>query len=169
VFIGDAGDTEASRASRRRGVEWTNHWQLARWLLLDLNLSASKARFTGDDPAGNFIPGSIDKVASLGLTVPNWNGWFGALQWRYFGPRPLVEDNSQRSAATALAYLRIGRQIDPTLRLTLDVYNLFDRKASDIDYFYASRLAGEPAEGVADRHFHPVEPRTLRLTLQARF
>jgi outer membrane receptor protein involved in Fe transport len=169
LFIGDAGETEASRASRRQGIEWSSHWFVTRWLLLDLDLAASKARFAGDDPAGNYVPGSIGSMASLGLTVPDWQGWFGALQWRYFGPRPLVEDNSQRSASTMLAYLRVGRQIDPTLRLTLDVFNLFDRKASDIDYFYASRLAGEPAGGVADRHFHPVEPRTLRLTLQAKF
>jgi hypothetical protein len=43
--------------------------------------------------------------------------------------------------------------------------NLFDRKVDDITYFYTSRLQGEPAEGVADKHFHPVEPRTLRLSL----
>ena len=169
VFIGDAGDTEASRASRRHGVEWSNNWTLQRWLLLDLNLAASKARFTEDDPAGNYIPGSIDKMASLGLTVTDWQGWFGALQWRYFGPRPLIEDNSQRSSSTSLAYLRVGRQLDPNVRLSLDVFNLFNRKASDIDYYYSSRLAGEPAEGVADRHFHPVEPRTLRATLQVKF
>jgi len=169
VFIGDAGDTEASRPSRRRGVEWTNQWVFNRWLLMDLNLSASKARFAGDDPAGNFIPGSIDKVASLGLALTDWDGWSGALQWRYFGPRPLVEDNSQRSQSTALTYLRVGRQLDRNLRLNLDVYNLFNRKASDIDYYYASRLKGEPAAGVDGIHFHPVEPRTLRATLQMNF
>ena len=68
-----------------------------------------------------------------------------------------------------LAYLRVGRQLDPDVRLSLDVFNLFNHKASDIDYYYSSRLAGEPAEGVADRHFHPVEPRTLRATLQVKF
>ena len=169
VFSGDAGDTEPSRPSRRQGVEWTNSWILTRWLLLDLNLSSSKARFIEDDPVGNYIPGSIDKVASMGLTLSDWHGWFGALQWRYFGPRPLIEDNSQRSAATSLAYLRVGRQLDERVRLSLDVFNLFDRRASDIDYFYTSRLRGEPAEGVGDMHFHPVEPRTLRLALQVRF
>src|SRR6185369_2044307 len=43
VFAGDAGDTEASRASKRSGVEWTNYWRLLPWLLFDLNLAASKA------------------------------------------------------------------------------------------------------------------------------
>ena len=169
VFSGDAGDTEPSRASSRYGIEWSNHWVLSRWLLLDLDLAASHARFTQDDPVGNYIPGSIGRVAAFGVTVPNYEGWFGSLQWRYFGPRPLIEDNSQRSSSTTLANLRIGKQIDPTFRVGLDVFNLFNRKASDIDYYYASRLAGEPAGGINDIHFHPVEPRAMRLTLTARF
>lgn len=51
----------------------------------------------------------------------------------------------------------------------MDVFNVFDTKASDIDYFYASRLAGEPAEGVNDIHTHPVEPRAVRASVTARF
>ena len=169
VFSGDAGDTEPSRASLRQGVEWSNHWVLSRWLFLDLDLAASRARFTQDDPVGTYIPGSIDHVASFGLTVPNYKGWFGGVQMRYFGPRPLIEDNSQRSSSTTLAYLRVGRQLDPSTRLSVDVFNLFNRKASDIDYYYTSRLAGEPAAGVNDIHFHPVEPRTVRATLLVKF
>lgn len=38
-----------------------------------------------------------------------------------------------------------------------------------IDYDYASRLPGEAADGVNDRHFHPVEPRSARLTLSYAF
>jgi len=169
VFSGDAGDTEASRPSERRGIEWNNHWVVIPWLLLDLDLSLSKARFTQDDPVGNYIPGSIERVASFGMTVPNYQDWFGAFQWRYFGPRPLIEDNSVRSQSTILAYLRVGKYIEPKLSLHLDVFNLFNRKGSDIDYYYASRLAGEPPEGVNDVHFHPMEPRTFRLTLVAKF
>jgi outer membrane receptor protein involved in Fe transport len=169
VFVGDAGDTEPSRASMRHGIEWNNHYIATRWLLLDADLALSRARFTGFDPAGDFIPGSIDKVASLGATVANLGPWFGQLQVRYFGPRPLIEDNSQRSKATTLAKLRLGYQVAPGVRVALDVFNLLDRKASDIDYYYASRLKGEPLAGVNDIHFHPVEPRSVRLTLSAGF
>ena len=94
---------------------------------------------------------------------------FGQFQLRYFGPRPLVEDDSQRSKATALASLRVGYRIAPDVRVAVDVFNLFDRKASDIDYYYASRLKGEPGGGVNDIHFHPVEPRSVRVTLTAGF
>jgi hypothetical protein len=45
------------------------------------------------------------------------------------------------------------------------VLNLFDSDDRDIEYFYASRLAGEPLEGVEDRHFHRFEPRQVRVTL----
>ena len=118
---------------------------------------------------GDHIPGSIQTVVSLGATVMELAPWFGQFQLRYFGPRPLIEDNSLHSKATTLAYLRVGYKIDKNLKVALDVFNLFDRKGSDIDHYYASRLKGEPAEDVNDTHFHPVEPRSLRLSLTASF
>jgi hypothetical protein len=42
-------------------------------------------------------------------------------------------------------------------------------KVSDIDYFFVSRLPGEPLAGVDDLHFHPAVPRTLRVTLAVGF
>jgi outer membrane receptor protein involved in Fe transport len=138
-------------------------------VLLDADLAWSRSRYTQHDPAGPYIPGSIVTVASLGATLQDWGPWFGQFQFRYFGPRPLVEDDSQRSKATSLASLRVGYRLSPRTRLALDVFNLFDRKASDIDYYYASRLNGEPAAGVDDIHFHPVEPRSVRLTLNSTF
>jgi hypothetical protein len=171
VFSGDAGDTEASRPSRRRGIEINNHYIARPWLLFDGDIAISRARFTTDDPTtpGRFVPGSVNTVVSLGATVLDRGPWFGHFQLRYFGPRPLIEDDSERSKATTLAYLRVGYKLTPNTRLALDVFNLFDRKASDIDYFYASRLRGEPAAGVDDIHFHPVEPRRFRLTLTSTF
>jgi outer membrane receptor protein involved in Fe transport len=169
VFVGDAGETEPSRASRRKGIEWNNHYIAAPWLLFDLDLAVSRARYSDADPAGNRIPGAIDKVASFGVTVSDIGRWYGAFEVRYFGPRPLIEDNSVRSASTALAYARLGYKINARTRLSLDLFNLFDKRASDIDYYYRSRLAGEPADGVGDIHFHPVEPRSARLTLTYNF
>ena len=169
VFSGDAGNTEITRASRRQGIEVNNHYIAAPWLLFDLDLSLSRARYTQDDPAGNFIPGSIEKVASFGVSVIDRGPWFGHFQIRYFGPRPLIEDNSVRSQSTTLASARVGYRLTRNVQVAADVFNLFDRKASDIDYYYTSRLAGEPAGGVDDVHFHPVEPRTVRVTLTARF
>ena len=167
VFSGDAGDTAPNRASKRSGIEWNNHYIANRWLLLDLDLAASRARYTTFDPAGQHVPGALGKVASFGAAVNDAGPWSGAFQLRYFGPRPLVEDGSVRSATTAVGYLRVGYRIGRRWQLTADVFNVFDRRASDVDYNYASRLPGEQAQGVDDIHYHPVEPRTVRLTLRA--
>jgi hypothetical protein len=173
VFVGDAGETEPSRASRRVGIEWNNHYAATRWLLLDADVAVSRARFTEPDPSdptlGNHIPGSIQTVVSVGASVSELGPWFGQFQLRYFGPRALVEDSSVRSQGTTLAYLRAGYKVTPSMKVALDVFNLFNRRASDIDYAYASRLQGEPAGGVGDIHFHPVEPRSLRVSLIASF
>ena len=39
IFVGDAGETEPSRASRRRGIEWNNHYRATPWLLLDADFA----------------------------------------------------------------------------------------------------------------------------------
>ena len=169
LFVGDAGTTEASRPSRRRGVEWTNLYVLADWFAIDADLAWSHARFRDHDPVvGDHIPGAVTTTANIGLTLDHLGPWFGALRLRYFGPRPLVEDDSVRSHASALTNLRVGYKIDQRTQLALDVYNLFDRQVNDIEYWYDSQLRGETAASF-DRHVHPTEPRTLRLTLSHRF
>jgi hypothetical protein len=47
-------------------------------------------------------------------------------------------------------------RLTPRYSLTLDAFNLTNAKASDIDYYYTSRLPGEPAEGIDDLHTHPL-------------
>jgi outer membrane receptor protein involved in Fe transport len=132
---------------------------------LNLTAAITRARFINDDPVGDRIPGAPESIVSAGATVENLNGWFGLLRWRYFGPRPLIEDNSVRSQSTSLVNARVGYAFTKKIRAYVDGFNLFNRKANDIDYFYASRLQGEPAEGVNDVHFHPVESRAFRATV----
>ena len=96
--------------------------------------------------------------------------YFGALQLRYFGPRPLIEDNSVRSNSTATLNGRICYEINPTMRIELKGFNLTNRRDSAIDYYFASRLSTEPAgASTHDIHFRPIESRTFRVTLVANF
>jgi hypothetical protein len=165
IFIGDAGTTEAGRPSHRYGVEWTNYYSPRPWLTFDADLSVSRARFTDDDPAGQAIPGSVETVISGGATVDSLHNVFGSVRWRYFGPRSLVEDQSLRSKATSLVNLEAGYRFTKDVRIAVDVFNVLNTKHSDIDYFYRSRLPGEPSGGIDDIHFHPTLPRTARLSL----
>ena len=82
-----------------------------------------------------------------------------------FGPRPLIEDNSVRSSATSLVNLEGGYKFSKNVKVVVDVFNLFNAADSDIDYFYTSRLPGEPPDGVSDIHTHPTTPRTARVSV----
>jgi outer membrane receptor protein involved in Fe transport len=167
-FQGDSGTTVAGRPSRRVGVEWVNHYQPVPWLAFDLDFAATRARFTDDDPAGNFIPGAPAVIASAAVTIGQKTGWFGAAKFRYLGPRPLIEDDSVRSGPMRVVNANVGYRFDNGVRIQLDVLNLFNSTDHQIDYFYASRLRGEPFEGGNDVHFHVVEPLAVRLTLAGR-
>jgi len=170
LFIGDAGGTEATRPSRRTGFELANYYKLNDWLTVDADIAFARARFKDDAPEGRRIPGAVEGVASLAIAVDNLGPWFGALQYRWFGPRPLLEDNSVRSGSTATFNGRVGVKLSRDLSIELEGYNLLNRKDSAIDYYYESRLASEPS-GVAtpDIHFHPIESRSFRVTAVLKF
>ncbi len=165
VFSGDEGTTEPSRPSARRGIEWTNYYRALAWLVFDGDVAWSRARFTEYDPVGQYVPEAVGTVLSAGATVDEYHKWFGSIRLRYFGPRTLIEDNSVRSKPTTLVNLQTGYRIARNVKLALDVFNLFNVADSDIDYFYTSRLPGEPPDGVADVHTHPTLPRTARVNL----
>ena len=129
----------------------------------------SRARFTDRNPHGDHIPGAVETVVSAGATVTGIRAFFGGIRWRYFGTRALVGDNSVRSRATSLVNFEAGYKFTEQLRLAVDVFNLFDSKHSDVEYFYRSRLPGEPLSGVDDIHFHPTLKRTVRASLVVGF
>lgn len=168
LFVGDAGITEASRESERRGIETGAIWNPVSWLILDADLAWSRSRFTEFDPSGDRIPGAVESVASVGLAIDHPSGWFGGARLRHFGEAPLIEDDSVRSDPTTLVNLEAGYHITDNLQLSAALFNVFDSRDNDITYLYESQLPGE-AQPVNDIHFHPVEPRTLRLTLRATF
>ena len=169
VFVGDAGIAEASRPSRRYGLEWTNYLNLTEWLTGELDMSFSDARFSDIDPAGFYIPGALDRVISGGLTVSPSQRVFGSIRLRHFGARPLIEDNSVASDPTTILNGEVGVQLNERLNVVFEAFNLLNSTVSDIDYFYTSRLPGEPLAGVDDIHFHPSLPRTARVMLNVSF
>jgi outer membrane receptor protein involved in Fe transport len=167
VFAGDAGSTEPSRPSRRIGVEWANFYRPNDYLTLDADASLSHSRFRVSDPVGDYIPGSIEQTASIGAKLEQGR-WFGSVRLRYFGPRPLIEDNSVRSSSSTIINLATGVKLSRQVQLSLELLNLFDAKVADIAYYYASQLQGEAAP-VNDIHTHPAEPFTARVGLRINF
>jgi hypothetical protein len=168
VYVGDAGATEPTGASTRRGIEWNNRWTPSPHVLVDADLAWTHARFDN----GDRIPNAVDRVGSVATTLRDLGPWSASLQWRYLGSGALTEDNAVRSSSSSTLNLRLSRALTDVLgkgsELTLDVFNLSDRRVNDIQYHYSARLPGEAA-AVADRIVHPAEPRAARVTVRVAF
>ena len=164
LFVGDAGGTEVNGASTRYGLELTTFLQATEWLAVNFSYTYTDSQFKEDDGAGQELPGAIESSATLGLTGAWDNGLFIAARARYLGEAPLIEDDSVRAPSSTLVNIGGGYRFD-RFSVRLDIFNLFDSDDYDIAYFYASRLPEEPAEGIEDIHFRPLEPRSIRASL----
>ena len=168
VFGGDSGTTEPNAASRRLGIELSGFWRPAPWLTVDGAAAWTHARFRDVPADQRYIPNATPFVFGGGVSAAVGGGTTLTLRARHFAGAPLIEDNSHRSAPTTLvnagAYWERGR-----VRIGVDVLNLLNSEDNDITYWYASRLPGEPAEGVEDTHIHPVEPRQVRAVVRLVF
>ena len=168
LFVGDGGATEPSRASEREGLEIGVFYAPFDWVIVDADLAWTRARYSDPDPAGDRIPNAVESVASLGMSINRDDSWFGGARVRYFGPAPLIEDNSARSNSTLVVNLEAGYHVTPSFSVVATVFNVLDADDNDITYYYESQLRSESAP-VADYHFHPVEPRTVRVAATLRF
>ncbi|GGI89682.1 TonB-dependent receptor [Polymorphobacter multimanifer] len=160
LFVGDGGTTEPQGPSRRKGVEFGAFYQPAPWLALDAEYTFSKGRLTELPRDVNRIPGAIERVIAGGIVVQR-GGFTGSLRLRHFGSVALIEDNSVRSQPTTVVNSRLAYGFG-RYEIAASIFNLLNSKDAEIDYFYASRLPGEPAGGVEDTNLKPVEPRQIR-------
>jgi TonB dependent receptor len=170
VYIGDAGTNEAGPGSRRIGLEASAYWRPAPWLTVDAEAAVTRGRFID---AGNEdqIPNSIPYMVSGGVTIgaaPDGEGFFTSLRTRAFGARTLTEDGSQQGHPSFLVNASLGYR-QKNWEAAIDFLNVFDRRDNDIEYRYQSRLPGEDSAGLDDTHFHPTEPRTVRLRVTYHF
>ena len=164
VYVGDAGATEANDATKRSGFEGTAFWQATDWLALNAAYTVTDARFKDDQGGGREIPGAVESTFTLGANAAWDNGLSSSVRLRWLDEAPLLEDDSIRSDASLLVNAGVIYRAGAA-EWRLDVFNLFDSDDDDIAYFYASRLPGEPAAGIEDIHFHPLEPRSVRASV----
>jgi outer membrane receptor protein involved in Fe transport len=145
----------------------SNYYKVFPWLTFDLDLSFTHARYK-DAGAADRVAESIGTVVTGGVTVSAEHGWHGSARLRYFGNQPLIEDNSVVAPASATVNLLLGYDW-PRWQVSVELLNALNRKNYDIGYFYTSRLQGEPVAGVDDVHFHPAEPRMIRINVSRKF
>ncbi len=160
--------------------------------------SANHARYTsayddGTGHLGSYLPNAPTATGSLDVYVRNLGPWSGGLAYRYLSGYPL-SSGSCADAAVRIDFSGLTScAAAPTPQgqvwgsgygewsaevhyawaggwsIGLAGYNLLDKKADAMQFFYIDRLRGEPQVGVADVHFHPLEPLSGRLTISRRF
>ena len=113
----------------------------------------------------------VHSEAPLGLAGATVKapGWRASLFVTYLGPRQAVEDESVQWRPTSFVNARLTHSLSKTTRLTFDVFNIFDRRVDDLDYFQASRLRATATGPAQNYLFHPGEPRGFRILLRKTF
>ena len=175
VYVGDAGSTEPGRASSRRGIEATLKWRLNSAFRFQVDAALSRARFKGIAPAGegNYVDNAVERVLATGVTYID-GPWTASLWLRYLGPRALDTLDTVRSRSNTLLNFGTRYVMSKHLTLGLDVFNIAGKKGNDIEYLYASCtsgavVSGSCGAGIADRHVHPMDPRSARVSAKWTF
>lgn len=166
----DLGEDTAGPASRRAGYELNVTYQPVRWLEIYASVSQDRARFRAayDDGTGHigyYLPNAPFATASLSAYVKNLNSWSGGLEYRYLGAFPLSSDDVVQGSGYGEWNADLHYAFADRWSVAFGLYNILDVKANAAEFWYVDRLRGEPAEGIADVHVHPLEPFTVRVTL----
>lgn len=158
VLVGDEGTTEASGRSHREGIEFGAKIRLLDWLTFTGNFTyTTKAEFVDTREA---IPLAPIWTARADLTARLPWGLASSLEMRYPGDRPA---NPERTA-TAKGYTLFNwttRYRYRGVEAFLSVENLTNTSWRESQFFFTSRLPGEPAAGIGDVHFTPGNPRSF--------
>lgn len=166
LLLGKEGVLATDRRALRTGFTLSMRRQPARWLSLDLDASAIDARYR--DGAREKVRGSAGHQVNAGATVRNGSKWSASLFVKYLGARPAIEENALRLRSSTTVGAQFTTRVSKATRITVDVFNVFNQRAGDIDYFAASRLWSQP--GTVDGYlFHPAAPRGFRALVSTRF
>ncbi len=194
----DIGQDAAGPGSHRMGYEINITYQALRWLEFYGSYSGDRARYTtpfddGTGHIGTYMPNAPFATGSFNVYVRDLGPWSAGLAYRYLGAYPLSSGPCS-NAAVAVDFPGLTSCAQaPTAKgqvngsgygewsadahyafldgwsAGLGIYNLLNKKANAMEYWYVDRLQGEPAYGSADLHFHPLEPISARLTIAKTF
>lgn len=167
VFVGDAGTTEISGATRRTGVDLSGVVQLTQSVSIAADLTHAEGRFKDEPVGADRIPLAPRMTASGTLSVRLLDAVDTSIRAIHIGTRPLVEDGSLEARSQTLVNMNAGFEVG---NVTIDaaVLNLFDADWNEAQFATESRLRGE-ATPVEELHFTPGAPRSFRLGLGYRF
>jgi outer membrane receptor protein involved in Fe transport len=100
--------------------------------------------------------------------VRDGSGWSASLFVANPRDRDTPDGVAARVRSMSFVNAQLTRRLTKTARVSFDVFNVFDKRAADFDYFSASAAWSRPGSR-DDFLFHPAEPRGFRLSLRVTF
>jgi len=166
VVVGDEGTTEARGRTHREGVEVGTKVRLLDWLTFAGDVTyTTRAEFVDTGFAIPLAP-KITARADLTARLP-W-GLSSSLEMRHIGDRWADEFRHETARGYTL-FNWTGRYRYKNLEAFLSIENLTNTDWREAQFFFTSRLPGEPAGGVDDIHYTPGTPRSFLGGIAFRF
>ena len=158
VFNGDDGTTTAQGPSHREGLEFGAKVRVLDWLTFTGDFTYTrKAEFT---QTGGAVPLAPIWTARGDLTARLPWGLSSSLEMRYLGDR-FADPERHQTARGYTLFSWTSRYRYQNLEAFLSIENLTNTQWREGQFFFSSRLPGEPAAGVPDIHFTPGAPRSF--------
>lgn len=172
VFIGDEGSTEPTRSSTRKGIECNNNLLITTHLSLTADISVSRAKYIQYDTLGDTVPLSARTIFNSSLNYSS-NKWGGSINYKYFGSRPLTEDDYVKSSPATYLNGMISYLFFEDWVGRVEVFNILNSRIDRIQYYYPTRLRNEPVGpeegGYNDRIVSPFPGRNFRVSVVHNF
>ena len=158
VFVGDEGSTEARGKTHRDGVEFGATVTLLDWLTFTGDFTyTGHAEFSDTHLP---IPLAPLWTARADLTARLPFGLSSSIEMRHLSDR-VADDFGHHTARGYTLFSSTSRYRYRNFEAFFTVENLTDVDWREAQFFFTSRLPGEPAGGVSDIHFTPGTPRSF--------
>ena len=159
VYVGDAGIVEPSGKSRRYGVDLGFRYQLGTYLFADFDGNYAFAR--SGDSFNEYIPLAPKFSSTGGISIQNYKGFSGGINYRYLGDRAANEDNSIKAKGYMVSDATVNYKIN-NINFGIVVENIFNTKWNETQFLTESRLQNE-TQSVEEIHFTPGTPFFVKL------
>lgn len=165
VFVGDEGTSEVRPRSRRHGIEGELRVRILDWLTFKSDVTLSHAVYSD----GGQVDQAPRFTAYGSLIAKHPSGLSAELRMASLGRRYAL-DGDPSVLLHGYAVFDLGvRYRWRFLEVAFALQNLTDADWPSAEFYFASRLPGEPPEGIEDWNFTPGNPRNFRVGLTAYF
>jgi outer membrane receptor protein involved in Fe transport len=167
TYSGDAAIIDTSGRTRRYGVDFTGHYDLLKWIYLEVDVNYAHGRAI-DQPAGNDFIALAPPLTSIGsVTFRATSSLFVSLRYRHLGDRPANDDNSITAPGYTLLDA-VANYTRPKYEFGVQVQNLLNTHWNEAQFATETRIRNAArqleSQPVTDICYTPGIPLAIKLS-----